>query len=119
MSVEFESVSLEWAKKCNVSRKCINDGYSSFVGNDCYKLLNSIDILESMKCLGICKYVEVFRKLAIVVHGCFSLNLDSKFKDYIKSFKASYMALGISITPKIHIIFEHVSEFCEHSKQGK
>ena len=118
MSAEYESVSLAWAKKCNVSTRCTHGSRHAFIGNDCNKLLNSIDIWDSMSCLGICKYVEVLRKLKKVVDGCFSVILDPKFKEFIKSFKLSYIALKIPITPKIHIIFEHVEEFCEYSQQG-
>lgn len=117
MSAEFEGVSLMWAKQCNVSKACAYGNYA-FVGNDCNKLLNSLDILDSMKILGVCKYVELLRNLKKVVDGCFSVRLDPEFKDYLKSFKLSYLALEISVTPKIHIIFEHIEEFCEFSQQG-
>lgn len=118
MCVENETVSLEWAKKCNASRKSTEGNFASFVGNDCDKLLKNIDCLESMKCFELCKYVEVLRKLKKVVNGCFSVNLDPQYKEYIQSLKKSYLELGISITPKMHIIFEHISEFCDHSNQG-
>lgn len=118
MLASHQNIALEWAKKCNVSRKCNQGRHSMFVGNDCKKLLNSIDILDSFKCLEICSYVEVFRKLKSVVEACFSIKLDPKYKESIENFKKSYLALEISVTPKIHIIFEHVVEFCEYYGQG-
>ena len=36
----------------------------------------------------------------------------------IRAFKIAFMALGISVTPKVHCVFRHVQEFCETRKCG-
>lgn len=119
MLVEKESIALNWAKECNVNRKITHGNRYSFVGNDCNKLLNHTDKLASVQCLEIDKYVNFFRKLKKVVDACFSKTLDPNYAEYIKSLKISFMDLDISITPKMHIIFEHVVEYCKYSDEGK
>ena len=45
--------------------------------------------------------------------ACFGQELDTDFKACIKDFEEFYRSLGISVTPKVHSVFEHVSQFLE------
>jgi hypothetical protein len=49
------------------------------------------------------------------VHGCYSYNLSPTYKVEIEAFRTAYLRLGISVTPKIHIIFVHLSQFIEET----
>lgn len=117
MMLENEEVSVKWARECHVDRQCTY-GSPTFEGNACKILLDKVDILDAMKCLGCAKYVETFRKLKKVVDSCFSLKLDPNFKRYIEDFKVSYQALEIPVTPKIHAILWHIVDFCSETKRG-
>lgn len=120
MRENFKSISDEWEKQCHVERKNVHRGSSSFAGNACKILLNNVDKLRSLcdKGLSCLKYVDCFQKFRKVVDSCFSVKLDPAFVTDIKLFKESYEALGISITPKIHAIFFHVSDFCSKTGMG-
>lgn len=114
MAKEFESTALSWAKACNVERQ-VTFGFN---GNNCKQLLKKLDVLSSI-CPEECqKYVKVFTDFRIVVNACFSKTLNPEFANFIDNFKRSYLALGISVTPKVHCIFIHVKEFCEKHQVG-
>lgn len=112
-----EKICLKWAEKCNVQRQCVY-GSPTFAGNACKILLEKVDILDGFKCLECVKFVDTFRKLKKVVNGCFSMKLDPNFVSFIREFKESYLALEISVTPKIHAIFFHVEDFCLKTGKG-
>ena len=63
-------------------------------------------------------HVDTLRKFAIVVDDCFSIELGLNYEQHIEDFKQSYESLGASITPKVHIIFHHVAQFCNIQKKG-
>lgn len=119
MRGEFKCISEDWETQCHVKRKNAHGGNLSFAGNACKLLLNNVDKLRMLcnRSLGCLKYVDCFQKLKMVVDSCFSMTLQADYVKHINLFKESYEALGISVTPKIHAIFFHVTEFC--SKTGK
>ena len=45
------------------------------------------------------------------------MDLDPAFEQYIEDFKDMYLTLSISVTPKVHILFKHVPDFCK--KHGR
>ena len=47
------------------------------------------------------KYVKAFRSFYEVVKACFGQEVLPSFRDELKTFKLDYMALDISITPKV------------------
>ena len=114
MSLEWPNVSL-WLNSINVNQK--NYHHGSFVGNDCLKMMKNIHILQQMAPLNIQKYVHILRCLYKVILACFGMDLDPDFKKYINEFKDVYITLGISVTPKVHILIEHVPYFI--TKQGR
>ncbi len=40
------------------------------------------------------------------------------FRETIDQFKPAYLALNVTISPKNHVIFDHVTQFCEEKKSG-
>ena len=48
-----------------------------------------------------------------VVQSCFGQEREDGFKESIEKFSESYRCLGISITPKVHIVMDHLVEFFE------
>ena len=111
---EWSDISL-WLKHLNINQK--NYHHGSFVGNDCIKMLKHIDVLQQIAPLYIQKYVHIFKCLHSIVISCFGMELDSEFKKHIIEFKELYATLDISVTPKVHILIEHVPDFI--LKQGR
>ena len=87
------------------------------MGNDCLKILKNVDRLQQISPLNIQKYVHILRCLNKIVLACFGMDLDPDFNNYINEFKDLYCTLGISVTPKVHILIKHVPEFI--SKYGR
>ena len=106
---EWPNVTL-WLKNINVRQK--NYHHGSFVGNDCQKMLKSVDALQQIAPLHIQKYVHVLRCLHQVVMSCFGMSLEPEYTSNIELFKDMYLDLGISVTPKVHILITHVPDFC-------
>ena len=106
-------------KKNNISWCSYQPG--TFEGNQARKLLKlSSKLLSETEgspstTIGE-KTADVARTLANfnkVVEACFGQDLDPGFRSTIKEFEKSYRSLGISVTPKVHIVFEHVVQFLE------
>lgn len=115
MLLEFEEDSIKWAKLCNVERKTTHG--VAFAGNACKTLLNKVDVLRSFCNIGCLKYVRCFQDFQ-VVDTCFSITLKENFEINIQKFRASYLDLKISVTPKVHAVFFHVSHFCNLTNKG-
>lgn len=113
----FPMESAQWIEKCAVQRE-ITHGGAAFTGNSCKKLLNNVDFLRSIGNLGCLPYVQAFTDLKDVVHNCFGIELRPDYTSSLDSFRESYAALNISVTPKVHAIWFHVREFCEKHQEG-
>ena len=92
--------------------RCVYQGSRSFEGNQARKLLKSVDKLErEVKSLNIetliqvLPYVETLRSFDKVVSSCFAQNLDPDYNTAIQTFSTQYRSLGISVTPKVIIIY--------------
>jgi len=109
-----------WLKHINVKQKDYHHG--AFVGNDCKKMLKNTDILqkiaEDQNAYSAQKYVNAFKCLNDVISSCFGMVLDTEYEHYIAQFKDVYIDLGISITPKVHILVEHVPDFIKKHKRS-
>uniref|UniRef100_A0A1I8IQA2 MYND-type domain-containing protein n=1 Tax=Macrostomum lignano TaxID=282301 RepID=A0A1I8IQA2_9PLAT len=84
-------------------------------GNDCAKVLESVDQLEQMvrdcdACLGM-PVVFALRCFREVKRTCFSLELRDGFETAVAHFAQAYADLGISTTPKVHALIDHVVPF--------
>ena len=107
---------MTWPRTCFVEREAIHGGL--FNGNSCKKLLSKIDALRSMCPLQGLKYVEDFEKFRKVVDACYGHDLDPDFRMIIRDFEKSYLSLGISISPKVHTVFHHITDFCDSVHTG-
>lgn len=117
LSEECSDIANKWIKECNVKRETTNGG-TGFNGNSCKALLNKIDILRSKDNLPSLKYVDTLSKFKNVVEACFGTKLKPGYNNKIELFKRSYLDLKISITPKVHVVFHHIEDFCSRQKDG-
>lgn len=120
----FDELNAAWgddgAYKLAADHNIIRCGYrgGSLEGNQCKLLLNQIDFLQNALLIHLLKFAVALRAFNSVRKSCFGENLLPSFKNDIKLFKVAYEALQISVTPKVHIIFEHVPQFCEEKNCG-
>ena len=63
------------------------------------------------------KYLSVLQDLRKINLGVFGLQLDPNWKQYITDLKTSFAQLtdtqGMPLTPKFHIILQHIKEWVE------
>ena len=55
--------------------------------------------------------IKTIVKFGQVVVACFGQELDPDFEASIEEYEKFYRGLGISVTPKVHCVFEHVPQF--------
>ena len=79
------------------------------------RMLKNIDKLQKIASLNILKCVHILRSLYQVVISCFGMSLEPAYETYINKFKDVYIDLGISRTPKVHILTEHVIVFLQET----
>ena len=111
-------------KKSGIVRKSYQ-GCHSLEGNQSREFLRKLDQLEShfeeedidtqMKGL---QFVEVLRSFSKVVSSCFGGYLSEEYLNNIIQFRTLYMQLGISVTPKVHCVFQHIHEFLNIANIG-
>ena len=111
--------SQDWLKACNVRKTEYHGG--SFAGNDSRALLKKVNRLEELYPANnpnAQKYSVAFNALNEVVGACYGYDLHPDFEGKIKKFTEAYLDLKISVTPKIHAVMHHVSEFCHLTGRG-
>ena len=113
-----------YLKSVSIVRKSYQ-GATSLEGNQSRKFLKLIDKLELelMKeseevIVNGLPYIHTFRAFDRVVSTRFGNTLKEGYQETIEQFKAAYLSLGISVTPKVHIVFQHVSEFLDIVNSG-
>ena len=109
----------EWSKKLYIKREQYHRG--SFNGNDSRKLLKNVSLLKEIVPASnqkVQNYIAAFEAFNDVVTAWYTKNLAQDYQEIIKIFRVSYRKLKISITPKIHAVFHHISEFCVQVKMG-
>ena len=115
-----EEVSEEWIKRLNIKREEYHGG--SFCGNDSRRLLKNVSILEDITANSnnpeMKYFIDAFKSFDQVVASCFGKKLFPDYMEKIDDFKVKYNKLKISVTPKIHAVFHHVSEFCQITGKG-
>lgn len=100
----------KWGARYNIFRVDYRGG--SLLGNQCDKLLKltkqlKIDVPPQFQ-----KFVTALSDFNDVKTACFGKLLDFDFNSKIIKFEQSYRATGLAVTPKAHIVFEHVPHFC-------
>ena len=107
----------EWIRRLNIKREEYHGG--SFNGNDSRKLLKNIAILEELTPpSNVQIFIDTLKAFDEVVISCYRENLISNYKEKISVFRKYYRTLGINVTPKVHAVFHHISEFCDVVKKG-
>ena len=108
----------EWLNICNVKKTDYHGG--KFEGNDSRKLLKKVDQLEGLAPNNkvVKKYAKAFKALNDVVHACYGYDLADDYLVKISSFSVAYLNLKINVTPKIHAVMHHISEFCKKTRRG-
>lgn len=110
----------EWPTLLHLQIQPFHGGH--FNGNDCHKLLENIDKLqvlaENASAFEAIPFVDCFRKFQAVVKSCFGASVKPDFIEEISKFKDSYLSLGVSVTPKAHAVFFHISEFIKKHQTG-
>ena len=105
----------KWAAQCHVF---VEGQYQQFNGPGCNTLLKdkSLTTLESMlpKDEHLMGFARALRALSKVVTNCFGYAASPSVKEDIEAFRELYLKLNITVTPKFHIIFEHVYQYLEH-----
>ena len=61
-------------------------------------------------------YLLVFKAFDEVVTSCFGYQLDPNYLTYITEFKRAWINMKLPITPKVHVLIEHLPE--ELSRMG-
>ena len=121
-------VMIEDIKKSKVFHKSVYDwGYDHHIvrqnyhggcldGPNIEKLLQNLDSLEQFVDPKFHEYIECMKHFRLVAEACFGAEkLFDNYKDRIDDFEKSYRGLGISITPKVHVIFYEVKIFCDET----
>ncbi len=63
-------------------------------------------------------YAQVLNKFNEVRCACFGKTLAQDYRKKIADFKIWYFKLSLSVTPKFHIVFDHVPQCCSKYKKG-
>ena len=81
-----------------------------FKGNQSRAFLKKIDSLEQALqlesddvLLNGLPIIHAFRSFSQVVDSCFGVGLKTGYEEAIREFKRCYLALGITVTPKVFI----------------
>ena len=109
----------EWIQRLHIKKEEYHGG--TFNGNDCRKLLKHVSILKEIAptpSLKVTKFIDAFEAFNNVVTACYGKTLAPDYKHKINAFRGAYKRLQISVTPKVHAVFFHISEFCDVVKMG-
>ena len=83
-------------------------------GNACNKLLKKkLHLLRRKVPKKHLKFVTVLESFNKVKKSCFGKTLSSTTRRDIEKFAKLYAQLNISYIPKVHILVDHVADFCD------
>ena len=103
-------------EKYSIQREEYRDG--SLNGNACKKLLLKLASIKPQVPKRLWKYISALEAFEKVRISCFSQILHSNFKEDITKFAKAYDKLDIPRTNKVHILIDHVPDFCEKHQRG-
>lgn len=129
LEICYESVCKDWILKLGLVRPQLHSG--EFTGNMCKKLLsnvatlrclieNTVDEISSATKILLLYFADTFAALNEIRVACFGQQLETGFESKITHFTECYMKLNISVTTAVHVLFNHLIEFCNffHSSLG-
>ncbi len=99
----------DWARHQHIMREQYRGG--TLEGNQCRQLLKkSLDLARALP--------DKFRAFGLVLHrfdevvtSCFGLEVVGDPETKIANFKQAYFTLPVTITPKVHCVFDHVPQW--------
>ena len=80
--------------------------------------MKNLNLLEQIIPAEHSKYLSAFCTFNSVVEACFSYELGENYAECIRKFESAWLDLGLSITTKVHLVFEHLEEACEYHSFG-
>ena len=90
----------------------------NYEGPKCKAILKVLPAFKALVAPPVRKYIHVLEEFVKVKDACFSHKLDPNTRQIIKQFENTWKAAGLDMIPKVHILFEHVAEFCEKRGVG-
>ena len=106
----------KWLEKHGIQRADYRDGKMD--GNSCKKLLLKLRTLRKDVPRRLWMYVTALEAFEKVRNSCFGQTLHFSFKKDIQKFAQAYDKLGVQRTNKVHILIDHVPDFCDATKVG-
>ncbi|PAA58256.1 hypothetical protein BOX15_Mlig012838g9 [Macrostomum lignano] len=99
------------------SHGIVRAGYrgGTMEGNACRKLLLMAEVLLEDVPHELQPFAQCLICFNSVVNGAFGQELVPDFGERIENFGAAYLALGLTVTPKVHVLLCHVSDFCHRT----
>ena len=76
-------------------------------------MLKRTDILDEILQPEHYAYLRAFKCFDVVVLATFGYELDQGYHTYIAEFEQAWRDTGLSVTTKLHLVFEHLSEACD------
>ena len=64
-------------------------------------------------------FIDALRAFDAVRISCLGQDHLPSYEEDIAKFKEAYLKLGINITTKAHMVFEHIAEFFKRKNNGK
>ena len=119
----------KWCVKNNIELQKYHS--KELNGNACRDVLEALDslelaiiesslelaLIESEK-IELLEYVELLKAFDKVRKSCFGMELLPSYEEDIAAYKVVYAKVGLNVTTKAHIIFEHVIPFCKMTGKG-
>ena len=105
-----------WADSLGLSRSAHYGG--QFNGNQCRTLLDNTDklqkILQEADAHHIGKpIIDAFIAFNMIRQTCFATLRTRDYQTHINKFAEIFLKLGLSVTPKVHAVLVHVSQFLQ------
>ncbi len=100
----------EWAQRNGIAKAEYYGG--CLEGNHCRQVLLKAPLLCKELPQHLKQFAWTLNSFNDVRQSCFGQTLKPNFGDCIDRFKQKYQELSLTITPKIHVVFDHVREFC-------
>ena len=93
-----------------------------FNGNPCRLLLRNWAMIYDNLPIELKSFGECLRLINLIVDACFGTRLDESAESHMKNLEQCFKSLiddfGVSMTPKFHILLEHVIPFCTQREEG-
>ena len=110
------NLGIKWLEDNGIQKADYRNGEMN--GNACKKLLEKLPKLRKDGPRRLKAFYEAFEAFNAVRKSCFGQILHASYKFDIEKFRKAYLKLNIPITNKVHLLVDHVPEFCERKQMG-